>query len=378
MITIVTLLGILIFYISGIKAAPTPHLEWLSGIQSLLSFAVLLLYGMWLKTRAKRRESLSEKSSPLLSEIDAPSSHFALFVLPLLALGSFVPPLLFDAGYWNDSRGVISLHFLLIALFLDLFLWTMRKKTIDLHIGEEKDLGSYKAHIDGAIQAGLRGTATDRITLAQRGLSLLPTGFSDRVTDLEYRALYLFDNLEVFARRSIDKTLFPLTQEILGRVIRLSGNLLSQLPSLATAGIETGGRIIQALVQKGYLETAEKGLFTFVQGVRSLKYLPVGLGDFLIRVVIEVEKGIESIYLADKTRSVKSLMVPLAELKRVFQEERFASHPETLLGQRELDRVVGVFKTLETVLLTTPGASQKKLEESPEIEELPPELGGGL
>lgn len=376
MITIITLLGIILFYWSGGAPAPTPHLEWLSGIQGLISFAALLLYGMWLKAKAKKREHLKETSSPLIAKIDSPPACIAAMVLPLIALGSFVPPLLFDAGYWNDSKGVIALHFLLIAVFLDLFLWTLRKRKKDFKIGEESDLVSYKNHIDGAIQAGLIGAGTDRITLAQKGLSLIPVTFSDRVTDLEYRSLYLFDQLEVLARRSIDRTLLPFTQDVLGRIVRLSGNLLGQIAPLGTAGIETGGRVVQTLIKHGYLEAAEKALFTFVQGVRGLKNLPVGLSDFLIRVVIEIEKGIESIYKADKSRSVKSLMVPLAELKRVFQEERFVAHPETILGQRELDRVVDLFKTLETVLLTTPGSLQKKEGALPETEELPPEQGG--
>ena len=130
---------------------------------------------------------------------------------------------------------------------------------------------------------------------------------------------------------------------------------------LATAGVETAGRIIRSEIHQGYPESAEKGIYTFVQGIRGLKTLPVGLGDYLIRNIIEIEKGLEALYKADKTRSVKSLLVPLAELKALFQEERFSTNPEIFLGQRELDRVVDIYKSLDTVLTT-----QSKLTPPPQ------------
>jgi hypothetical protein len=354
MLTILAFIAVVIFLFSGVTANPTPHLEWVSGIQALISFATLAIWSSWLQARAKRREKIIHFASPLIAKIDLPCRPFFYYILPLISLASLVPPLLFDSGYWNDTRGVLFLHFLLIAFFLDLFLFASRGSKEKIIIGEESDLGKYRDHIDGAVEASLKGISSDSLTLAERGLTLLPTSFPFHTKDIEFRSLYLLDNLEVLAHRAIDKTLYPFIQKILGRTLRLSGNLLNDSPPLATAGVESAGRIVQTLIQKGHLEAADKALFTFAQGIRGLKYLPTGLGDFLIRTVIELEKSLESLYKANKNRPVKTLLVPLAEMKRILSEERFTSHTETLLGQRELDRVIELFRTLETVLLTTP------------------------
>jgi len=350
MLTIVSLILILIFFISGVQPAPTPHLEWISGIQGFISAVALFFYAFWLYSRSKMRAKLKMYASPLIAKLEAPCRPFFIYILPLVALVSLIPPLLFDTGFWTDTRGVLAVHFFLIALFLDLFIFASRHGSEKITIGEEKELGDYKGNIDGAIEAVLKGIKSNSLTLADKGLQLIPSGFSDHVTGLEYRALYLFDNLELIGRKATEKDFLPFVQAVLGRVLRLSGHLLHQMPSLATAGVETAGRLIRSEIHQGHSEAAEKGLYTFVQGVRGLKHLPVGLGDYLIRNILEIEKGLEDLYKADKTRSVKSLLVPLAELKAAFQEPRFVENPETILGQRELDRVVDIYKSLDSVV----------------------------
>jgi len=350
MLTIAALLLIIIFFISGAPQNPTPHLEWMSGIQALASAITLFFYAQWLYTRSKMRAKLKQSASPLIAKLEAPCRPLFIYLLPFISLLSFIPPLLFDTGFWSDTRAVLAVHFFLIALFFDLFIFAMRHSTEKLTIGEEKELGDYKANVDGAVEATLKGLQSESITSADKALKLLPTSFSDGASNLEYRSLYLFDNLEVIGKKAAEKGLLPFVQAVIGRILRTSGNLLPQVPSLATGGVEAAGRIIRSEIEHGNIEAGEKGIYTFVQGLRELRALPVGLGDYLIRNILEIEKGLETLYKADKNRPVKSLLVPLAELRSVLQEERFLSNPESILGQRELDRVIDVYKSLDSIV----------------------------
>lgn len=367
MLTFLALLFIGFLYLFLGIPKPDVRLEWVIGLQGMLSILCLLIAWWNIRWRKEARETLSRNTSPLFGDLDYPRHPLFCISLPLVALASFIPPILFDGGLWLDLKGEIALHLFLIALFLDILSWMGRKKSLPTPLGEEKDLSIYKDEVDGALEAALKGVEGFHLTQAGRALSLLPSSFSIQVSDLEYRALYLFDGMETLANRAAERGLFAYAQAVLGRMLRLSGSLLPQFSSLATSGLEGVSRAIRKQIDEGHPQTGERALFLLVQSVREIDPTSPGLGDYLIRTCLELEKGLQSLFKNDKERPIKSLLVPLAELKKVLQSDPFVKQPATDLGLRELDRVVQGFMTLESVMTSLsilPPAQSKEGEKT--------------
>lgn len=224
------------------------------------------------------------------------------------------------------------------------------------------DAGVWSLRREGA---SLANATVDRLrTIVQRYLSwngrALKSASSD--SDIQQRASYILhytcDRLALLYDIALEKRLQTVCSYVVSALGKIALSAAESDPSVVAHPVQYMGQLSRKAVHAGLEGAGLKALSTFVALSKLILSDPLiaqrNLDRTFVPIVHQMEDLAKEGFRRNKDTSLGTLTAPLQDLKKIFENERYATHKDTPTILKEIERVLGDFANLELVLRTIP------------------------
>lgn len=187
---------------------------------------------------------------------------------------------------------------------------------------------------------------------------------------VSYTLFFLFQRLELIYDRALQNRLEPICSAIVTTLGKIVVYAAKYDMSMASYPIHYIGKFAKLAQKHKLQEVANRAIITLTEVSKiildevDIRY--ANLKDPFLSMITHMQDIAKETFRHDKTISMQILAQPFHDLKKLFQEEKVASHQDTIVIIQNIDRVIEEFKTLEEVLRTLPPLPKVEEKESEE------------
>lgn len=181
---------------------------------------------------------------------------------------------------------------------------------------------------------------------------------SDPMQRATYILYYAFDRLASLYRLARKRGLESVCNAIVSSLGKIAVGAAEIDLGLVVHPVHYLGMLSKEAIQDGSQTAGRKAMLTLVQTSKLIlsdpEVLQKGLDRPFLGIVRELEALSKESFRKDKSTSISTLTAPVQDLKKVFEDERFANHVDVIPIRTEIDRVLGDFANLDLVLRAIP------------------------
>ena len=202
------------------------------------------------------------------------------------------------------------------------------------------------------------------------------TALGKDADEVSFILFYIFQRLEYINDKALKYKIEPICSSIISILGKITISAAKFDLSLAGFPVHYIGKLTARDEKGGYPEIGVKATFTLLEVAKTIlsevDFTYSDLKDPFLSIISHLEDIAKATFKRDKNTNIKVLIQPLRDLKQLFTSDKAAQHQDTPIIISNIDRVIGEFETLETVMKTLPPLDQiTNMENSPP---LPPEL----
>lgn len=175
---------------------------------------------------------------------------------------------------------------------------------------------------------------------------------------VSFTLFYLFQRLELIHALAIDHGLEPISSNIINNLGKIAVEAAKCDLTYLDYPIHYMGRFARDGQDEGMDEVGVRGSIALVEVARHIVD-EVDLTSGSIRepfftLIGQLEELNKEMFRQDKSINIVILKQPFIELKRIFDNEKVASHQDTPAIRADIDRVIGEFTELEAIMNQLP------------------------
>jgi len=184
--------------------------------------------------------------------------------------------------------------------------------------------------------------------------------------EVSYTLYYVVNRMEMIFSKAMSKQLEPLCSQTIATLGKMTVSAAKLDLSLATFPTQILGKLTVRAQENNLDDVAVKSSGVLLEVAKSIltqiDITYMELKDPFVAIVCALENIAKMSFKKDKTISIRILIEPLKALQAIFQEEKYASHPDTPAILSEINRVLQEFATLEEVLRALPTIPKEELK----------------
>lgn len=176
--------------------------------------------------------------------------------------------------------------------------------------------------------------------------------------ETHYYLSYIFQRFEMINNKVIEKGLEPLSHYIVTSLGTATLDTAKCDISLAEIPLHSLGSCTKHAQLRGMSEVGIKATYVFIEVAKSIltdldiTYLP--LQSSFKTLITQLEEVTKLIFKQDKEINILLLMYPFQQLKQLFTSPKCVSHQDTPAILQEIDRILGEFQALQTIMQVPP------------------------
>lgn len=302
-------------------------------------------------------------------------------------------PLISFAFIMLDAFQILPLQRILYAIWIVLFgialdglLYTLKKTlrylnpfdaaslfAIDAKKAlQSRDDGLLLGNIDALSEMGIKGLHRNSTSLSKEALnqmldvakaiinkakrgSSLDIGAQDKTRFLLFS---LFQPMENMNQIAVKQRLEPICNHIITTLGKISLATSEYSLPLATQPIYIIGKLAKSAVEHQMDEVGVKTTLLLQEIARQIvmerDLRNADLKDPMLGIINALEEIAKATFKKNKQTNIRLLIQPFKDLAALFKNERVASHPDTPVILGDIDRIIGEFEALESVLRQLP------------------------
>ncbi|MBS4167070.1 Uncharacterized protein NEOC65_002176 [Neochlamydia sp. AcF65] len=181
---------------------------------------------------------------------------------------------------------------------------------------------------------------------------------SDMHDKTSYILYYIFERISLINEKVLAKKL----EQVAATLVTVWGKIILHCArfdlTLASYPLRLLSCHAKAAINQGLPDIGVRASLTLLEISRTIleeiEYTSLDLKDPFFSLINGLEEITQSTFLQDKSINVKILMQPFQDLKDLFKNPKVATHQDTSLIIKNIDRVLGEYEALELVMKTIP------------------------
>lgn len=316
--------------------------------------------------------------------------YLILFLFPMLSYALVADLLFFRALH---PHYLIPLWFILLGISLDTFRYYFRRVSYYLDPFKAFSLFSKKAFtairndserefcdwVDALSDLALSAIFRKNVALSTQAIDEMQSlmaqfldavkklGHSDKDQKLgipdkaSYSLFFVLQRFEMLLEQAVYLHFEPITHLLVKDTGKIVISAAKCDITLAPHPLEFLGRFAIFAIRHDISEAGPKATCVLLNIAKAIiedldvRYLELQATYFSL--IMQMQKIAQEIFKKDKNINIKILTHPFLELKKLFQTEKMATHPDTTAIVHEIDRVLQEFAALESVMRTIPNIS---------------------
>jgi len=197
---------------------------------------------------------------------------------------------------------------------------------------------------------------------------LIATKNSSTSYDLvSYTLFYLYDRLEYLNDKALGERMEPVCNKLITTMGKFAIYAAKYDISLASYPLHFLGRFAKKAHEKNIESVTEKATCTLLEVGKilihdiDLQYLDIKEAYFCIN--LHMEEIAKANFKKDKTINIPILTQPFHDLKKIFSNEKIASHIDTPIIIKDIERIIDQFEQLELVMKKIPSVEIAETED---------------
>jgi hypothetical protein len=171
---------------------------------------------------------------------------------------------------------------------------------------------------------------------------------------IQYHLFYVFQRLEMMNDKAISAHVEPLCHHMVTVLGKIALYAASCDMTLVDAPLRCLGYCAKRAQNTGIPEVGVKATYVLVEVAKGIiQDNDITYAELLVpfkTLVMQLEEIAKETFRQDKQMSVLLLMHPFQQLKELFQSPKCGSHRDTPAILTEIDRVLGEFQALDTIM----------------------------
>lgn len=180
-------------------------------------------------------------------------------------------------------------------------------------------------------------------------------GIADKFS---YTMFYLYQRLDIAFNNALEKNMEPTCSKIITIMGKLAVSAAKFDMSLASAPLRFLGKFAKKAQEKGLEESTITASCVFIEVSREIltevDITYYEIKDPFLSIINGMEVLAKGEFKKDKNISIPLLMAPFQELKALFEQGKAKDHQDTPVILQNINRVLGEFEALQTVMSTLP------------------------
>lgn len=181
------------------------------------------------------------------------------------------------------------------------------------------------------------------------------SGITDKVS---YTLFYFFDRVEIIFKKALELDFTHVCSFIIMLLGKVSLYAARCDLSLVSNGIRFIGKFSKSAEEKGFSDISLKGTCTLLEVAKTIiNEIPLSymdLKDPFFSIVAQLDEITKESFKKNKNIPIKILVEPFHDLERYFQSPKVATHPDTPIVIKEIERVIAEWDTLDAVMRAFP------------------------
>lgn len=254
--------------------------------------------------------------------------------------------------------------------FLDPFFVTQIVENKGLQEIQNQDTKGLCSSIDALVEIATKGTLRSSLSLANDSLSRCPSLIKNLFAagknignhlsndELLFPLFYLLERLEYLSVKAVETKNDPVLVHLVNVLGKIAVSGAEFDPSVVAYPLQTLGRVVEEAQHADLIEVVNKATCTLVGTAAEicqktdLTYMEIK--DPFYVLIHELEDMVKEEFKRDKTINIQILKQPFEEILTLFQTDKMRNHKDTPDIVAELNRVLGEFTELDTIMRTLP------------------------
>lgn len=177
--------------------------------------------------------------------------------------------------------------------------------------------------------------------------------------EVGYILFYILQRLEFINNLALKKKQEPICNTIIATLSKITLYAAKFDLSLVSYPVHYIGKAALQAQEHDLTEIPIKASMALLEVSRTIlaevDYTYLDLKDPFLSIINSLEEISKAIFKKDKNISLKILMQPFVDLKELFSSEKVAGHQDTSVIIASINRILGEYEALETVMKTMPG-----------------------
>ncbi len=175
---------------------------------------------------------------------------------------------------------------------------------------------------------------------------------------VNYTLFYLFQRLEMVFEKAARNKLEPVCSTLITLLGKIAIYCAKYDVSVAHYPLYYVGKFALDAQSKGMAEVGNRATLTLLEVskviIKETDIQYIEIKELFITVIDNMDEIAKETFRNDKEIAISLLTQPFIDLKKLFSQEKIASHQDTPIIIQSIDRVIDEFATLETVMNTLP------------------------
>lgn len=175
---------------------------------------------------------------------------------------------------------------------------------------------------------------------------------------VSYILFYVLQRLEFINQEALTKHLEPICSSIITTLSKIAVYAAKFDLSLVSYPVHFMGRAALKAEENDLTEIPVKTILALLEVsktiLREVDFTYLDLKDPFLSIVSNLEDVTKAMFKKDKEMNIKILVQPFIDLKELFKEEKVAAHQDTPVILNNINRVLGEYEALDTIMKTMP------------------------
>lgn len=193
------------------------------------------------------------------------------------------------------------------------------------------------------------------IALSGQDKQAQASGITDKVS---YTLFYFLDRVEIIYRKALELGLTHVCSFIIMLLGKVSLYAARCDLSLVSYGVRYIGSFSKKAEESGFSDISLKGTCTLLEISKTIiSEIPLNymdLKDPFFSTIAQLDDIAKESFRKNKEIPIRILIEPFQDLKRYFQSPKVATHKDTPIVTKEIDRVITEWETLDSVMRSFP------------------------
>lgn len=175
---------------------------------------------------------------------------------------------------------------------------------------------------------------------------------------VSFTLFYLFQRLELIHARALDHGFEPISSNIINNLGKIAVEAAKCDISYVVYPLHYMGRFALDGQEEGFHEVGVRATIALVEVARrivnevDLSYASIQEPFFTL--ISQLEEITKEMFRQDKETNILFMKQPFLDLRKLFENEKIASHQDTLSIRTDIDRVLGEYSELEAIMHQMP------------------------